>query len=72
MNPWLTGQEFRPANLTLGEAVSWLRAEPFGCACQGGPRCCLLVNRQAEALHRGAHITARLMADALAAEDSSS
>jgi hypothetical protein len=57
------------AEMTLGEATadpSW-RPEiwaDFACACVGGPWCCMRRAVQVQALHRAAHITARLIADA--------
>jgi hypothetical protein len=57
--------------MTLGEAMAVIRAEPWGCACVGGPRgapagaCfCRLSWAQTERLHRAAHIVARLIDDA--------
>lgn len=51
------------AGMTLGDAVEWLRAEPIGCACHGGPACCIYRGQQVVRLQRAAHVVARLLAD---------
>lgn len=48
---------------TLGDAMTWLFEEGFACACAGDP-CCRDWYANAQALHRGAHIVARLLFDA--------
>lgn len=56
------------AGMKLGDAVDdlrWLdKNGPIGCACVGPPACCRFAYRQAQALQRGAHIVAKLLADA--------
>jgi hypothetical protein len=48
---------------TLGGAMTWLDGG-FACACSGDP-CCKDWYTNALALHRGAHIVARLLSDAV-------
>jgi hypothetical protein len=57
------------ASMTLGEAFDRLHYDGpvIGCACVGLPYCCMVRADQARALLRGAHITAKLLADAAAA-----
>jgi hypothetical protein len=49
--------------LTLGAATDWRRLTLPGCACAGGPLCCMRRARVAERLQHAAHIVARLLAD---------
>lgn len=51
------------ASMTLGQAIELRNAAPWACACVGPPHCCRFRGAQAAALHRGAHIVARLLAD---------
>jgi hypothetical protein len=52
------------ASMTLGEALELLNAPPWACACIGPPLCCRYSFIQARALQRGAHIVAKLLAEA--------
>ena len=52
------------AAMTLGDGVALLNAEPWACACVGPPFCCRYAFTQARALHRGAHIVAKLILSA--------
>lgn len=54
----------RRAAMTLGEALELLNAPPWACACVGPPFCCHYGFVQAYALQRGAHIVAKLLAEA--------
>jgi len=56
------------AEMTLAEAMAYMRAEPWACACVGGEWCCGRAIRQATALHRAAHITIKLVAETLTPE----
>jgi hypothetical protein len=49
--------------MTLGKALEFLRAEPWGCACVGGPWCCRLRYAQAHALVRAAHVVVKQLAE---------
>lgn len=51
------------AAATLGDALDWLNQPPWGCACVGGPSCCIGRTDRALALQRAAHIAVKLMAD---------
>lgn len=53
------------ARMTLGEAMRLLQGQGWACACTGFPNCCRYAFDQAWALQRGAHIVAKLMADAV-------
>lgn len=53
------------AGMTLGDGVALLNAEPWACACIGPPHCCRYAFIQARALHRGAHIVAKLILSAV-------
>lgn len=50
------------SRMTLGEARELLAGPSWACACRGFPNCCLYRWDQARALHRAAHIAAKLMA----------
>ncbi len=52
------------ARMTLGEARRLLTGPTWACACTGFPDCCVYRGEQARALQRGAHIVAKLLADA--------
>lgn len=56
------------AGMTLGDGVALLNVEPWACACVGPPHCCRYSFIQARALHRGAHIVAKLMTSAVERE----
>ncbi len=53
----------RQAQMTLGQAATWLHQEPLACACTGFPNCCVYVTQQANRLSRAAHIVAKLLAE---------
>lgn len=56
---------FQRCNMTLGEAMEILTPPGLApCACMGGVYCCWFRAIVADDLQRGAHIVAKLLADA--------
>lgn len=51
------------ADMTLGDALEFLRSDPWACACCGGEWCCARVAAQSRALQRGAHILIKMIAE---------